>query len=215
MSDSEDTYVPRDGRDGKNGKDGRDGKDGRNGQQGKPGVNGFDGTDGVDGADGPTGPTGPAGPANGPTGPAGSNGLCGKQGEKGEKGEQSLSAFIKSEIAYTFATSQSVSDGDYIGVGSSDSRLIKNTIIIPKKCTATSLAFSIRQAASAEQYNAVLNVNGVDTSFSAVLNGSLAPYAVVSFGNIELNPLDLISIHFKTNGDSLSRGACITLLTEA
>lgn len=59
----------------------------------------------------------------------------GPKGNTGETGPQGL----QGTSIYLFATSESVSRNDYVGLGSSSSDSLRNTIVIANKCLATTL----------------------------------------------------------------------------
>jgi len=114
---------------------------------------------------------------------------------------------------YLFSTSESVSRNDYIGLGNSSNNILRNTIVVGNRCLATTLVFSIRELANATPYTATLFVNGIATVFDAVIPDGATSFSVSSNNSIQLNQLDLITIHITYSGGALSNGACATLLT--
>ena len=75
------------------------------------------------------------------------------------------------------------------------------------------MAFSIRQLSNVTSYMVTLFVNGIPTSFTAIiLNGSTS-FSAVSTGNVILNQLDLITLKITFSGSALNNGACATLIT--
>lgn len=115
---------------------------------------------------------------------------------------------------YFFATSESVNHNQYVGLGNSSTNALRNTIVVGSKCLANTLVFSIRELSNAIPYTAILYINGVASSFSAVIPNGSTSYSIVSSGNVQLNQFDLISIYLSYNGGgALSNGMCATLLT--
>jgi len=116
---------------------------------------------------------------------------------------------------YLFATSESVNNGSYVGLGNSSTNTLRNTIVIAKKCTATTLVFSIRELSNAIPYTATLYVNGLATSFKAVIQNGSVSHSAVSSSALPLNQFDLVSIYLSySGGGALSNGMCATLLTQ-
>jgi hypothetical protein len=74
------------------------------------------------------------------------------------------------------------------------------------------LAFSIRELNNAEQYTATLYVNNNPTTFTAVIPDGSIDYKVISFGNVILNQLDLITIKITFDNGALNNGVCATLI---
>jgi hypothetical protein len=135
---------------------------------------------------GATGAEGPAGPA-GPQGPSGDR------------------TFI------VFATSESVSNNDYIGCGNSSNNILRNSILVPNNCVVNKISFSIRELSSAQQYSATLYINGVSSNVNAVIIDGAAQFKVVSNANQYLSELDEISIKISSAGGALPNGASISL----
>ena len=168
---------------------------------------------------GPKGDMGPAGPPGqqgsagiqGPAGPPGQQGPAGVQGPAGPAGPQGPAGSTNTSII-TFATSESVSNKDFIGLGNSSNSSLRNTILIPYNCTVNSIAFSIRELAKAVPYNATLYVNGFASSLTCTIPDGSLNYKVVSSTNLTLSQLDHVSIYITFNNGALNNGACITLL---
>ena len=112
-----------------------------------------------------------------------------------------------------FATDNSVSNEDYVGLGVSSSNLLRNTVVIPYDCTATVMAFSIRELSNSTSYTATLIKNGVASSLVATIVNGAASTGVVVTGGVSLSPLDLVTIQVTWSGGALSRGVCISLTT--
>lgn len=111
---------------------------GATGAVGATGPTGPEGPAGAIGATGATGPEGPAGAigATGATGPEGPAGAIGATGPAGPVGETTLMA--------TLTASTDVTDGEWIGVGTSSADFVNNTIVIPAGATLTDVIVSIR-----------------------------------------------------------------------
>ena len=158
------------------------------------------------------GPPGPSGPP-GPPGPQGLPGLSGPPGPQGYPGPPGPSgSSIMNPCLLTFATSESISNNDFIGLGNSSNSNLRNTIVAPYNCTANELIFSIRELASNNSYNATLSINNIDTSLVATIVDGSVSFNSSQVGNISINKFDLISIKITFQNGSLSNGSCATLI---
>ncbi len=118
--------------------------------------------------------------------------------------------------AFIFSTDQSVGNNYYIGVGTSGTNFLRNSVVVPFDCYIGSLIFSIRSAAANTGITATLykSSNGImsATTLSTVIaNGATQVFAVTN----SLVPLlqgDLISINLSwSTGGSLANGTTVTL----
>lgn len=141
----------------------------------------------------------------GDRGQKGDAGSKGEKGDAGEKGDTINKTFI------IFATSESVSNNDYIGSGNSSSDVKRNSILVPNNCTVNKIAFSIRELSNNNEYSATLFVNGIQSVVNAVIPDGSSQYQIISNANTNLTQLDEITIKIQTNGGALSRGASISL----
>ena len=180
------------------------GEKGCKGDMGPTGEKGCKGDMGISGVQGPAGPAGQQGPAGvqGPAGPAGQQGPAGPAGTS----DSNNSAII------TFATSESVGNKDFIGLGNSSNDMLRNTILIPYNCTVNSIAFSIRELAGAVPYTATLYVNGFASSLQCTIPDGSLNYKMVNSANLTLSQLDMVSIYITFINGALSNGACISLV---
>jgi hypothetical protein len=151
---------------------------------------------------------GPPGPP-GPQGPQGAQGPQGPQGPAGPSGVMAL----------YFGTDQSIPNGNFMGLGTSDD-FVRNTVVIPANSTITTLVFSIRNetVAAGEMVQAEIyrstdgGVTSVATGFIATVNGPNPPnHCAVATGSLAVNQCDLISIRV-SNSDALENGATATVL---
>jgi Collagen triple helix repeat (20 copies) len=152
------------------------------GQQGQQGIQGDTGPQGLQEPQGSQGATG----AQGPQGPQGSQGLTGATGPQGLTGATGPQGQQGSSI-YLFATSESVSHDDYVGLGNSSSDSLRNTLVIATNCLATTLVFSIRQLANAVPYTAVLYVNGIQSIVQTIIPNGSTSFNSVSNYSVPLN----------------------------
>jgi hypothetical protein len=116
---------------------------------------------------------------------------------------------------FEFATSESVSDTDYIGCGNSSNNFLRNTLVVPRNCTAVRLTFSIRTFNDPTPYTIHLYVNGIDSGVTAVIaDGSIATAASAVI-NYPLNEFDLLSLKFSNGSNAaLQWGICAMIIAQ-
>ena len=114
---------------------------GPTGPTGDTGPIGPTGPTGDTGPIGPTGPTGDTGPI-GPTGPTGDTGPIGPTGPTGDIGPTGPS------LPLLFLAAPQINVGAWLGLGSSNSLFIENTVVIPAGTTITGITLDIRDEAS-------------------------------------------------------------------
>lgn len=167
---------------------------------GPPGPSGPQGPQGPQGATGPAGPAGPTGPP-GPTGPGGST--------------------------IYLATDQSVSDGGWIGLGTSSPApaFTTSTIVIPVNAIIVGLVLNIRNNTIPVNTSVTATIftspcgftNPTSTGISAVITGpsnSTAPNCLATgFGNVAVAQGSLLSVQIVTSQGvgALSQGAAVTV----
>jgi hypothetical protein len=185
---------------------GERGPQGEIGPRGEQGDRGPKGDQGIQGEQGNTGPQGPQGEP-GPRGPAGDEGPIGPEGPVGPVGPAGETSI------FSFATSESVSNNNFIGLGNSSNNSLRNTLVVPFNCTAKILAFNIRELAQNKSYTATLFINNEETAFKAIIPNGATSFKIKASGAIALAELDLISIKITyDNGGALSNGACASLV---
>jgi hypothetical protein len=205
-------YQGEQGSQGERGQMGPQGERGERGPQGEQGIQGLMGERGPKGDEGDIGPMGPAGEIGpqgerGPMGPQGDEGPVGSEGPTGPTGPAGETSI------FSFATSESVNNNSFIGLGNSSNNALRNTLVVPFDCTAKTLAFNIRELAQNKSYTATLFINNEETVFKAVIPNGSTSYKVIYNGAIALGQLDLISIKITyDNGGALSNGACASLV---
>ena len=182
------------------------GEKGEKGEQGEKGDMGDDGEKGDRGERGETGERGERG----------EKGDKGDRGEKGNKGDLGMTGLTGASginnLMFLFSTDQSVSNKDFIGLGTSSSNILRNTVISPVNCTITNIAFSIRQLSNATSYTATIYVNNISTDISAVIvNGSVS-FNILNTISLPIQALDLITIYLSFSGGALSNGVCVSLI---
>ena len=162
---------------------------------------------------GSTGPIGMIGP-KGDIGNTGSMGMKGDMGNTGPKGETGIQG--TSNLMFLFTTSESVSNNDFIGLGSSSSNSLRNTIVSPIRCNISSIAFSIRELKNATPYTATVYVNGIMSNLSIVINDGSIKYNNINIHTVlQIQPLDLLSIQVSFANGALNNGVCISLIASA
>jgi len=130
-------------------------------------------------------------------------GLTGSMGLQGPPGNTLI----------TFATSEPVYNGHFIGYGHSSHILLKNTILIPFNCIIKSLSFSIRKLSDNIPYTITLFINGISSSLISTINDGSQQISINQDANLKLNSLDLISLQITFNSnDNLINGLCATLV---
>ena len=76
------------------------------------------------------------------------------------------------------------------------------------------ISLSIRVSSTAVPYTARLFVNGAPSALvSVIVDGSLFPYGNVAVGNLQLFPLDLVTVLVTFSAPPLPFGVCATLVT--
>jgi len=137
-------------------------------------------------------------PIPGPPGPPGPQGPPGSSGQ----------------LMFNFASVETVSNGDYIGMGNSSVSLLRATLIVPTNCNVKKIAFSIRKLSANISYTAILYVNGNPTPAVSIIPNGSTQYSILSDVDIVLNTLDLITIRIEyiASGGALTDGVCVSLL---
>ena len=170
------------------------------GLDGAMGPAGFDGAAGLDGATGPTGDAGPAGPT-GPTGP--------------------------STSSIYLATNQSVSDGGWVGLGTS-STFITSTVAIPVNLTIVGIILNIRDyrigsgmSVTAEIFTSPCGHEApTSTGISVTVDGPRGDQPVnclaTGAGSVYVAQGTLLSVQITTSDGvgALNSGVAITVITE-
>jgi hypothetical protein len=134
----------------------------------------------------------------GAVGPAGPTGLAGPSG---------------SSTILVFSTSESVSNSDYIGCGSSSSNILRNTIVIPANYVINLFCFNIRETQSqGGAYTATLYINGNPSILTATINDSSTQISIAISSSLQLNQFDLLSIRLTTPNRALNNGACASII---
>jgi hypothetical protein len=202
-------YVKGDrGDKGDKGDTGERGEKGDRGCKGDTGAKDDMGNKGDRGEKGDRGDQGSQG-ERGPMGPQGDDGSQGPPGPIGPKGETGNTSI------FSFATSESVNNNSFIGLGNSSNNILRNTLVVPFNCTTDSLAFNIRELATNNSYNATLYINNQPTTLFATIPNGTTSYKIKTNGNIALAELDFISIKITySNGGASSNGACVSLVVK-
>jgi hypothetical protein len=170
---------------------GATGPEGPRGFNGETGATGPKGDEGRLGERGPTGPTGPAGEgigATGPTGPAG-----------------------KSKGMFHFATSESVGNNDFVGLGNSSADMQRNTIVVPFACETSYIVFNLRKFSENKQYTATLWVNGAPSTLLAFIPSLINTQCSIGNGLVKLNACDLITVQITTPNGALPEGVSVSV----
>jgi hypothetical protein len=99
---------------------------------------------------------------------------------------------------FLFATDQAVGNNDYIGLGTSSSNFLRNTIVSPFNGQLLSVAFSIRALSNNQNITATVWVNNFVTSLSATIGDG--NFFIWNSGNGLVNVIqgDLISVRLTT-----------------
>ena len=113
-----------------------------------------------------------------------------------------LASWQPPKTVFALASSSAVATNDYVGLGSSGSSFIRNTIVVPFNCEITSLTFSLRKMALIT-YTCTIWVspgNGnppVSTGIQATVNvGNY--FAISSIGAYPLIAGDLLSVRISS-----------------
>lgn len=203
------------------------------GLDGAMGPAGFDGAAGLDGATGPTGDTGPAGPT-GPTGPTGETGAAGPAGLDGATRTHrrcrpcwSHRPTGPSTSSIYLATNQSVSDGGWVGLGTS-STFITSTVAIPVNLTIVGIILNIRDyrigsgmSVTAEIFTSPCGHEApTSTGISVTVDGPRGDQPVnclaTGAGSVYVAQGTLLSVQITTSDGvgALNSGVAITVITE-
>jgi len=117
-----------------------------------------------------------------------------------------------------FSTDQSVGNNDFVGLGTSSSSYIRNTIVIPSPGQLQEVVFSIR-GTSPGSYTGTVYIstppytnNEVATTLAAyILDGNVQDCAT-GISSVAVNVCDLISFRFqRTGGGALAGGICAVI----
>lgn len=167
---------------------------------------------------GPRGPQGPTGDT-GPQGPIGLTGPQGPQGETGPAGPNVLSLYL--------ATDQSVSDGGWIGLGTSSPEPLftTSTVVIPQDAIITGLILNIRDntipdsTVTATIFTSPCGFEdptstGVSVTITGPSNEETPKCVGIATGNASVEQGHLLSVQLTTSAGvgALSRGAAVTII---
>jgi uncharacterized membrane protein YoaK (UPF0700 family) len=112
-----------------------------------------------------------------------------------------------------------LSDGDYLGAGTSSSSFIRNTVVMPRAGTITSITFHIREHASDKSHIAEIYIQPIATfGGGAIATGQLVTQAIGTpcingAVAVVVAQCDLVSVRIKgvDHTHSMSGGACVTI----
>ena len=195
----------------------RQGPAGATGPSGASGATGATGPSGATGATGPSGPSGPAG-ATGPSGASGATGATGPSGATGARGPCCSNIYL--------GTDQSVSDGGWVGLGtsSSTSQFSRSAVVIPANATITGIILNIRdnelkdntESVTATVFTSPCGFNNpTTTGISATVTGpnkATDQHCCASgSGEVTVNTCSLVSVQV-TSPSGLSAGVAVTVL---
>ena len=216
-----------DGATGPTGDAGPTGPTGPTGETGAAGPAGLNGTTGPTGDAGPAGPTGPTGPTGetGAAGPAGLDGATGPTGDAGPAGPTGPTGPSTSSIY--LATNQSVSDGGWVGLGTS-STFITSTVAIPVNLTIVGIILNIRDyrigsgmSVTAEIFTSPCGHEApTSTGISVTVDGPRGDQPVnclaTGAGSVYVAQGTLLSVQITTSDGvgALNSGVAITVITE-
>jgi hypothetical protein len=143
------------------------------------------------------------------TEPKGLPGSLGPIGPTGPKGDPCTSL---NKNILLFSSYASVTDNEFIGTNSSSPSFLENSILIQYHCVTCRLGFSIRKPRLKESYSATLYINGYPTSLSVKIIDGSTQISNIALGAVQINSLDLISIHLEfSNKSILDEGVCASL----
>ena len=146
---------------------------------------------GVPGATGAQGPVGPGNTLVGPTGPPGPS--------------------INKNILL-FSSNPLVSDNEFMGVSSSSSNFLENSVLVQYHCLTYRLGFSIRKPRQNTTYSATLYINGNPTLLKTQIIDGSTSISNITLGSIPINALDLISIHLEFSDKSILNDVILCFL---
>ena len=180
------------------------------------------GPTGATGATGDTGPTGPTGATGdtGPTGPTGDTGPTGPTGDTGAAGENNTAIFL--------ATDQNVSDGGWVGLGTSSSapQFTDSTVVIPVNATITGMVLNIRDntVAAGDTVTATIFTSPcgfedpTSTGITVTITGpsdSTTPNCVaIVAGSFAVTQGVLLSVEITTTQGALANGVAVTVFLD-
>lgn len=117
---------------------------------------------------------------------------------------------------FVFATDQAVSNNDYLGIGSSSSVFVRNSLVLPVNCILTGMVVSLRGAflgspvtATVFKQSGALGASPVAT----VLSATIPPFAgtfATGTAAIAISTGDLISIKISSS-QALIDGVAVTV----
>jgi len=212
------------------------GATGPQGPMGPQGPIGFVGAPGPTGATGPIGPVGPAGAtgagvtgATGPVGPAGAvgatgpvgpAGAIGATGATGPAGPAGTSPALANTL--TLATPNSVTDTEYVGLGSNSTSFLQNSIVIPQTGTLTGITLNTRdtnlapgESMIATVYTSACGTTPAETSLSVTLVGPTLDNGCTASatGSVAVTQGQLVSVLITPSPNSTNTGGVAVSLT--
>ncbi len=114
---------------------------------------------------------------------------------------------------FSFSTDQSVSNANFVGLGSASSAFIRNTIVVPYNCTLSSLVLSTRMQFVTGPVMATVWVQRPPGQPTATALSVVVPefnYFGTTYGAIPLIMGDLVSVQV-TTGSGLTSGVAISV----
>ncbi len=114
---------------------------------------------------------------------------------------------------FSFSTDQSVSNGNFVGLGSASSVFIRNTIVVPYNCTLSSIVLSTRMQLIPGPVMATVWVQRPPGPPIATTLSVLVPefnYFATTYGAVPLIMGDLVSVQV-TTGSGLASGVAISV----
>ena len=118
----------------------------------------------------------------------------------------------ESKTAFFIATDQSVSSGDYLGIGTISSSFARSSLVIPFDCELTSIVFSIRDESFNTGFVAtVWRQSGTDSPVATALSAEIADATVaisaIGTGSVSVLQGDLLSVRLSwAAGGALPQG---------
>lgn len=211
------------------------GPTGPQGPPGNPGTPGATGPccTGATGGEGPTGPQGPPGPAGGPTGPQGPPGppgglgptgpcCTGATGPQGVPGPTGPGPGGADQVAFRFATDQSIGNNDFLGLGSSSSMFIRNNVVAALASTAWKIVLTVREPVPNTNIRAIMwrrQQGGVPVATAlqtdVIVNG-MVDQCATGEDLVPLDECDEISVQITwATGGALANGCAVSIITAA
>ncbi len=127
-----------------------------------------------------------------------------------------LASWQSTKTVFTLETNAAIATNDYVGLGSSSSNFIRNTIVVPFNCEITSLTCSVRNLAAGTYTCTIWVKSGISATppVSTGIQATVNPGGYFAISPLISYPLslgDLLSVRFTSASGSLIDGIAASI----